>query len=171
MRGVKVDGNAVGSENPIQRVDDLASQPLLHREAASVQSDDPGEFGKANDALVRDITDPGLAEEREGMMLADRVEGDRTLHDLADAAIRTLVTFCWKRGHQLGIAFIALGGFEERADEATRRIAGSRRVKSHAHRLKDFRGVLLELPPLRLWDLSGRGPLPLGFFRTQRQNI
>src|SRR6266478_1052072 len=90
---------------------------------------------------------------------------------MADAAIGALVTFCWKRGHQLRIAFIALGGVEEGADKATRRIAGSRRVESHAHCLEDFRGVLLELTPLRLWDLSGRGPLPLGLFAGPGQNI
>src|SRR5438132_1797707 len=74
--GVKVNRDAVGGENSIKRVDDLAPEPLLHREAASVEPDDPGELGKPDDALVRDVTDPGLAKERKGMMLADGVERD-----------------------------------------------------------------------------------------------
>src|SRR6266566_9234656 len=74
MRGVEVDRDPVGRENPIERVDDLASQPLLHREATRVQPHHTRQFRKPDDALVRDIPDPGLAKEWESMMLADGVE-------------------------------------------------------------------------------------------------
>src|SRR5256885_12361888 len=168
--GVEVDRAPVGRENPIERVDALASQPLLHREAPGVQPDDTGELGKPDDALVRDIPDPGLAKEREVMMLTDGVERDRPLHDLADAAIGSLIAFCWKCRHQLGVAVISLGGVEERLDKTTWRFAGSRRVEPHAHRLKDFSGVLLELPPARSRNPPGSGPLPLGGFPSHAHN-
>src|SRR5438477_5141103 len=170
VRSVKVDGDAVGREDPVERVDDLATQPFLHREAAGVQPDDPGEFGKPDDALVRDIPDPRLAEERERMMLADGMKRDRTLHDLADAAVGALIAFGWKRCHQFGITFISLRGVEERADKATWRLASSRCVEAHAHSLKDFGGVLLELPPFRWWNRSRHGALPLGGLASQRPN-
>src|SRR5438309_9203973 len=101
VRSIQVDGDAVGREDPVERVDDLATQAFLHREAAGVHADDPGEFGKSDDALVRDIPDPRLAEKRKRMMLTDGMKWDRTLHDLADAAVGTLVAFGWKCGHQL----------------------------------------------------------------------
>src|SRR2546423_5384705 len=127
VRSIKINGDAVGRKTPIERIDDLAAQPLLHREAAGIQPDDSSQFGKPDDALVRDVADPGLAKEGEGMMLADGMEWNRTLHDLADAAIGALIAFRRKRGHQPGIAFVSFRSVEERLDEATRRFPSSRR--------------------------------------------
>src|SRR5438132_13285835 len=57
--GDKVNRDAVGGENSIKRVDDMAPEPLLHREAASVERDDTGELGKPEDAPERHVADAG----------------------------------------------------------------------------------------------------------------
>src|SRR5690348_17583615 len=48
----------------------------------------PGQLGDADDLLVRDVAEEGVAVERQRVVLAQRVEVDRSLDDLADVAVR-----------------------------------------------------------------------------------
>src|SRR2546430_8780332 len=57
-RSVKVDGDAVGREDPVECVDDLATQAFLHREAAGVEADGPRALWNPDRAVVRDLPQP-----------------------------------------------------------------------------------------------------------------
>src|SRR5690348_4992930 len=108
----------------------------------------PGQLGDADDLLVRDVAEEGVAVERQRVVLAQRVEVDRSLDDLADVAVRTAVAFGRKRGEQLGVALITGRRLEQGVEVALRRLPRAGRVQVHAERLEDLRRVALELLPL-----------------------
>ena len=60
----------------LEPVGDLLGQPLLDLRAAGEQLDHPGELGQAEDPLARQVADVRDAEEREHVVLADRVHRD-----------------------------------------------------------------------------------------------
>src|SRR2546425_1061107 len=164
MCRVDVDRDTVGIEDALEASNDLATEAFLDGKAAGVEPDDPGQLRDPDDAVVGYVANPGLAEEREGMVLTHRMEGDRPLDDLADPAVGTTIALSGKGGDQLGIPFVTVGRVEERPDEPAWRFSCCRRVESHAHHLQDLRGMTLQLSPLRFADLPGRNTLPFSAF-------
>ena len=61
-------------------VGDLLGEPLLHLQAAREHLDDARQLGQPDDAAVRDVRDVRLAEERQHVVLAQRVELDVAHH-------------------------------------------------------------------------------------------
>src|ERR1700737_5298137 len=118
-----------------------------------------------------DVAHPGLTEERQGLVLPDRMKADRPLDDLAAPAVGTTIALLGKGGYQLGVPFVTVGRVEERADEAPRRCSCCWRVESHAHQLEDLPRVMLQLSPLRLADLPGRNALPFSIFLRKGNHV
>jgi hypothetical protein len=86
-----------------ERVGDLLTEALLDREAVGEQAHQAGELGQAQDALVRDVAEVRGAVERQGVVLAQRVERDRPFDDLADKAVLGDATLGGEGGEELGI--------------------------------------------------------------------
>ena len=61
-----------GVQFPIQPVGDLLGEPLLDLRSCRNVLDQPGELGKPEDAVARQVADMGHAGERQQMVLADR---------------------------------------------------------------------------------------------------
>ena len=70
-------------EHVHDRVGDLVGEPLLHLEPAGEDVHDAGHLGEAEDLAVGDVGDVGPAEERQQVVLAQRVELDVAHHDHA----------------------------------------------------------------------------------------
>ena len=60
----------------LQPVGDLPGQPLLYLRPAGEQLDHPGQLGQAQDPLARQVADVCDADERQHVVLADRVHRD-----------------------------------------------------------------------------------------------
>ena len=73
----------VGPQHVHDRVGDLVGQPLLHLQPAGEDVHDPRHLGQAEDLAVGDVGDVGPAEERQQVVLAQRVELDVAHHDHA----------------------------------------------------------------------------------------
>src|SRR6266550_701479 len=138
VRCVEVNRHAVRLEHPHQLVCDLYANAFLHCEAPRENADQSRQLRDADDLFVRDVADVGVAVEREYVMLAQRVELDRSLDDLADAAVRAAVTLGRKGGEELRVAFVSGRRLEQGAQVATRGRAGARRVEVHAEGLEDL---------------------------------
>ncbi len=127
VRGLEVDGDAVRRDQLDERVRDLLAEPLLHREPAGVELDEARQLRDADDLGAGDVGDVRGAEERQRMVLAQAVERDRTLDDLADeapsASPRPLGR---ERRQQLRVAVVAGGRVVERPQEPLRRLAACR---------------------------------------------
>src|SRR5207245_4141822 len=108
MDRLQVDGDAVGLEDARERRGDLASHPLLNGEPPGEETHQPGELGDADDVLVGDVTQVGVAEERKGVMLAQRMKGYRPFDHLAQVAVRTALAFRRNGSDQLVIALVTL---------------------------------------------------------------
>src|SRR5260370_30459586 len=108
-------------------VGDLDPDALLDGEAASKDAHEPRQLGDADDLLVRDVADVRMPVERERVVLAQREEFDGTLDRLRDAAVRAATAFGREGREQLGIAFVPVGGVEQRVYEAEWRGLGTRR--------------------------------------------
>jgi hypothetical protein len=85
--GGQVHRDPVGLELGDELVGDLLPDPLLHREALREEVYEPGQFRDADDVLVGDVADVGAPGERQGVVLAQGEEVDRTLDNLAQAAV------------------------------------------------------------------------------------
>src|SRR5713101_1993329 len=157
----EVDGNAVGLQDARERLGDVATEAFLNGEAPREKAQQSGELGDANDVLVGNVAQIGMTEEGEGVMLAERIEGNRAFDHLADLAVGTTFAFRREGGHQLGIALITLGRVEHRSKVALRCFDGARRVERHAERPKDLAYVTLEALPVVVTDPSGLIPLPV----------
>src|SRR5581483_2295374 len=120
VRGVEMNGDAARLDQLDERIGDLLSQPLLHREAPRVEPDDPGQLGDADDLAPGDVRDMGGAVERERVVLAQRVKGDRPLED---HPARLSSVLGRERGQELRVAVVAGGGVVERSEKADRRLA------------------------------------------------
>ena len=95
-----------------------------------------------------DIAHVSLPEEGEGVVLAQREEVDRPFHHLADVAV-VAAALGLEDLEQLGVAVVALRGFEQGADKAPRRIVRGWRVQVHAEGGKDLGHIALEFFELR----------------------
>src|SRR5258708_5743073 len=148
----------------------LHAHPLLHREAAREQANEPGQLGDADDLLMRDVADVRVAVERKRVVLAEREELDRALDDLADVAVGAAAALGWKGGEELGVAFVPGSGVEQRAQVPLGGCEGARGFDVHAERLEDLGRVSLELLPLLRRDLARFDLLPLGgLFRVESE--
>src|SRR5690349_8603053 len=83
MCGLEANGDAARAHELHERVGDLLAEALLHREPAGIETDEPRQLRDAEDLVGRDVADVRRAVERERVMLAEREERDRALHDLA----------------------------------------------------------------------------------------
>src|SRR3979411_2493610 len=64
---LEVDGNAVGLQAAGERLGDLAADSLRNGEPPSEEPYQPRELGDADDVLVSDVAQVGVAEEGEGV--------------------------------------------------------------------------------------------------------
>ena len=70
-----------GASSALEPVGDLHRHALLDLQAPGEEVHDAGELGQADDPLAGQVADVGHAVEREQVVLAQRVEGDRGGHD------------------------------------------------------------------------------------------
>ena len=76
MIGLDDDPDAEGFERRHQRVGDLIGQPFLHLEPTRKHVDEAGDLGQPDDFTVWQVGDVRFAEERQHVMLAERVQLD-----------------------------------------------------------------------------------------------
>src|SRR5260370_19668952 len=100
MRRLEVDGDSVRIEAALEASNHLATEALLDGKAAGIKPDDPGQLRDADDAVMGDVADPGLAEERQGMGLTGRKESNPAPDHLADPAVGGAGGLRWKIGVQ-----------------------------------------------------------------------
>src|SRR5262245_38309881 len=70
------DAHAVRLNDVHDRVGDLVAQPLLHLQPPGEYFNDARQLGEADDAAIGDVGDVGPAEEREQMVLTERIKLD-----------------------------------------------------------------------------------------------
>src|ERR687897_637787 len=70
------DADALGRQVLVEPAGDLRRQALLDLQGAREQLDHARELGQPDDALPRQVADVGDADERQEVVLAQRVEGD-----------------------------------------------------------------------------------------------
>jgi hypothetical protein len=101
MLRFQVNRNAVRGQDPLQPVGELLTDSLLHREPAREQPHQPGQLGPAQNVLMRDVPNVGLAEERQAVVLAPGKERYQPFDDLTDAAVRSAAALGRERLDQL----------------------------------------------------------------------
>src|SRR5205085_2645240 len=74
--GLEHHAHALRRELALEPVGDLRGQPLLHLEAAGEVVDHPRELREAHDPVARDVGHVRYPDEREQVVLAERVERD-----------------------------------------------------------------------------------------------
>ena len=114
VRGFQVHCDSVRLHQLCERVGDLLAQALLHGETAREQAHQTSQLRDPDDPLVRDVADVRETVERQRMMLAKRVEGDRPFDDLAGQAIGIAAALGRECRQQLGVAVVAGRRFVER---------------------------------------------------------
>jgi len=70
MMRLQVHCDAMRMEHRFKSIRHLLPDPFLDGEPFGEQVHEPRQLGDAEDIFVRDVTDVGIAEEGEGMMLA-----------------------------------------------------------------------------------------------------
>jgi hypothetical protein len=125
MMGFKIDSHSVRMEHRLQSIGYLLPNTFLYCEAFGKQAHQARELGNTNDVLVGDVRYVGMPMKWEGMMLAQAKKVDRSLHYLAQPAVRATTTFSIKHREQLGITIITLGGIEQGPKKALRCPQGS----------------------------------------------
>ena len=83
VRRLEVDGDAARRDELDERVGDLLAEPLLHGEAPREQAHEPRQLRDADDPVAGDVADVRDAVERQRVVLAEALERDRPLDDLA----------------------------------------------------------------------------------------
>jgi hypothetical protein len=156
VNGCEMHSDAMRLQHALEQIDDLVPHPLLHREAPAKEPHHPRQLGDADDVVVRDVAHVGVPEERQRVVLAERMEGNRPFDDLARLAIRTTRALGGKGGDQLLVALVAGGGVEHRAQETLGRARGAGSGGRHAQRGEDLAHVALEARPI----LGGDAPRP-----------
>ena len=116
--GLDVHRDAVRLHHPVELVTDLVGHPLLDAEAPGDDADEPGQLADPDDPLVGDVADVDVAEERQGMVLAQGEERDWAFDDLGDLAVRAAPALGREGREQLGVALVARGRVEQGAQEA-----------------------------------------------------
>src|SRR5437773_11935089 len=86
--------------------------------------------------------------EGERVVLAKRVELDRSFDDLADVAVRPAVALGRKGGEELGVALIAGGRIEQGAQVTLGGVARARGLEVDAQSLEDLSRVAFDRLPL-----------------------
>ena len=86
MHRLDHDADALWLEHVLHRLRDLLGEPLLHLEPAREHVDDARQLGQADDLAIGDVRDVRASEEREHVVLAQRIELDVAHHD--HAAVR-----------------------------------------------------------------------------------
>ena len=79
--GLDNDAHAVRLERVLDGLRDLLRQPLLHLKSACEDIHDPRELAQPHDPTVGDVRDVCLAEERQHVVLAERVHLDVLYQD------------------------------------------------------------------------------------------
>jgi hypothetical protein len=74
--GLQNDADSLRLQLVLEPAGDLGRQPLLDLERAGEVVDDAGELREAEDPLARQIADVGDADERQQVVLAERMERD-----------------------------------------------------------------------------------------------
>ena len=74
--GLDDDADAARLQRIHDRIGDLVGEALLHLQAAGEHVHDAGRLGEAHDAAMRDVRHVRPAEERQHVVLAQRVELD-----------------------------------------------------------------------------------------------
>src|SRR5580704_12532821 len=81
--GLDDDADAARAERLLEGQCDLLGEPLLDLEPPGIYIDDAGHLREADDAAIRDLRHVRAAEERQHVVLAQRVELDVPHHDHA----------------------------------------------------------------------------------------
>ena len=93
------DADALRLEHVVDRAGDLLGEPLLHLEPPREHLDDARQLAQPDDLAVRDVGDVRLAEERQHVVLAQRVELDVAHHHHVASRPRRRTarrsTTCW----------------------------------------------------------------------------
>src|SRR6267143_3516416 len=158
---LEVDGHAMGLQDARESLGDLAAEPLLNGEAPGEEAHQPSELGDANDVLMGDVAQVGVAEEGEGVVLAERVERNWPVNHLAQLTVGPAVALGRKRGHEFGVALVALGRIEHRAQVSLGRLLGTWRIQRHAYGRQDLADVPLEAAPVLVADAPWTYALPI----------
>jgi hypothetical protein len=148
VRGLDHDAHAARAQHVVERPGDLLGEPLLHLQAAREHVDHAGELREADDAPVRDVGDVRLPEERQQVVLAERVQLDLAHHHhllavdleqrVADDAARVEAVAAREERHRLGDAgrrldeAVALGVLAEQLELARASASYSARRASPA---------------------------------------
>ena len=156
VRGLDVDGHAGRRDQLHQGVGDLLADALLDREALAEETDEPRQLRDTDDLGSGDVADVRDAVEGQGVVLAERVEGDRAFDDLAQRFGTGGRRFGGERRQQLRVAVVAGGRVEEGAEETLRRVTRSRSVGLEAERLEDLAEIALVAPPVHAVDPARR---------------
>ena len=164
MGCLEVDGDAVRLQDPRERLGDLFANPLLDGEPPSEEPHEAGQLGDADDVLVGDVADVRVAEERKGMVLAERIKGNGPFNHLADLAVGAAVALGGKGGHQLGVALVAFRRVEHGAKITLGGLGRPRGIQGHAQRLEDFGDVAFKPFPVGVADASRPDALPVAIF-------
>src|SRR5437660_12913897 len=101
-----------------------------------------------------------MPEKWKGVVLAQRVKGNRTIDYLTDLAVGAAFTLGRERRDQLGIALVSLGRIEHRAQVAIWGSLRPRSIERHAQGLQDLAQVALKTLPVDLADASRVDALP-----------
>src|SRR5260370_8019339 len=156
MNRLEVHGDAMGLQDAREGPRDLATTRVLDGEPPGEEAHQAGELGDADDVLVGDVAEVGVAEKRKGVVLAERVKGDRAFHYLTEIAVGTAIAFRREGGDQLVIALIALRGIEHRAQVAHGGPGRAGGVERQTHQLKDLPDVTPEPLPLPVTPIAPR---------------
>src|SRR5512147_2587997 len=90
-------------QHSFQCVRNLLTDPLLDGKALGEETDHAGQLGDADDVFVSNVPYISVAVKRKGMMFAERVEGNGSLQNLAEMAVRVSPAFSIEDAQQLGI--------------------------------------------------------------------
>lgn len=74
------DAHSLGFQNALERIADFLPQPFLHLQPPREHVDDPRDLAQPDDGLIGDIAHVHFAEEREQVVLAERIHLN-VLHD------------------------------------------------------------------------------------------
>ncbi len=110
MVGLQVDGDPVRFEHRVERVDQLRPDALLDGETPRAEAHKADQLGDADDPLVGDVADIGVTVKGERVVFAEGLELDRSLDDLAQAAVRSAPTLGLEHRLQLRVTVVAGGG-------------------------------------------------------------
>src|SRR5687768_3146638 len=96
MPSFQVDSNPMWMKHGVQSICNLLTNPFLYRKTFGEKPYHPGELGNPDDVLMSNVAHISHAVERKGMMLTQRIKGDRSLNDLAEPAVRLAAAFRFK---------------------------------------------------------------------------